>query len=63
MALNRTTKGNDALVYIIDIEAKRVIDVMQFGHYKMQDSQKYTFVTPNYCSAVYYESLEKQGII
>lgn len=32
MALNKTTKGMDALVYVIDVKNKRVLDIVKYKH-------------------------------
>lgn len=32
MGLNKTTKGSDALVYIIDVGNKKVLDVVKYKH-------------------------------
>lgn len=63
MALNKTSEGGNALVYIVDIQHKKVLDIMQYKHYKAQDSQRYKFLTTNTTNALYFEGLRKHSIV
>lgn len=61
--LNRTSDGDDALVYIVDVQHKKVLDIILYKHYKIKDSKKYTFLTTHITNAMYFDGLRKYNIV
>lgn len=57
MALNRTGDGADALVYIVDIKDKKVIDIVKYKDYKVNDSKQYWFLNNNTTIARFFPSV------
>lgn len=61
--LNKTSVGQDALIYIVDIGNKKVLDIVEYRHYKARDAKKYSFLTNNNINALYHEGLRRHNIV